>query len=450
LSTRKLTVPAEANSPKPKLLPLTDILLDAWSMTSIRDKLPGRPVVDPWLRGIQENETQQTTVAWRVELDRLGDKQKKDALIQAMEDYPLKPREVLRERTDVIVKALAMLPDELKTKSALIIGVEFELRTLGELAARNRDGLIRELSEKTLVLPASIGGIKDGLFTGNWEIDGSRPMEADVADIEDDLPQRRRRVWCVKEGHGVDLDAPPQVVGSPDEFKSIAKDLAMRYIDSTVLAVNGDGEPTEWFAYFAAELEGNRNWNRVKQSLSKHVGDVVRQAGLSSRGLSMDAVSSEAIEIAAKYHDTGKGRDLWQAYARRGPDDPPLGKSDRYLDWRVLCFDKNDSDAVFRHEFGSLVDGTSNPEITGHTHRELILHLIASHHGHARPHFGNSIDPGPTGDADPDAIAAAVPVRFANLQRRYGRWGLAWLEAIFRCADQRASAEAGNLEEGTE
>ena len=37
-------------------------------------------------------------------------------------------------------------------------------------------------------------------------------------------------------------------------------------------------------------------------------------------------------------------------------------------------------------------------------------------------------------------IAAAVAQRFARLQRRYGRWGLAYLESLLRAADYAASA----------
>jgi CRISPR-associated endonuclease/helicase Cas3 len=69
-----------------------------------------------------------------------------------------------------------------------------------------------------------------------------------------------------------------------------------------------------------------------------------------------------------------------------------------------------------------------------------VLHLIAAHHGRARPHFSaeEAFDP-----EHPDSVvraaASEAPARFARLQRRYGRWGLAYLESLVRVADVVAS-----------
>ncbi len=71
------------------------------------------------------------------------------------------------------------------------------------------------------------------------------------------------------------------------------------------------------------------------------------------------------------------------------------------------------------------------------------MHLIAAHHGRARPHFpdGEDFDDNHRDDKAL-AVAAEVPRRFARLQRRYGRWGLAYLESLVRAADIMASRKA--------
>jgi len=87
-----------AFAPPPTVLPVTDILFDAWTMTTIRERLPGRPPVEPYLHGLAEWQPPETHVAWREEVGHLTDEMleqypPKDLL----EEYALKPHELLRE-----------------------------------------------------------------------------------------------------------------------------------------------------------------------------------------------------------------------------------------------------------------------------------------------------------------------------------------------------------------
>ncbi|MFN9138225.1 MAG: type I-U CRISPR-associated helicase/endonuclease Cas3, partial [Planctomyces sp.] len=78
-----------------------------------------------------------------------------------------------------------------------------------------------------------------------------------------------------------------------------------------------------------------------------------------------------------------------------------------------------------------------------------VLHLMAAHHGRARPHFPveEVFDPNSSVAGD-TAVAASVPQRFGRLQRQFGRWGLAYLESLLRAADWSASANpSAELEE---
>jgi CRISPR-associated endonuclease/helicase Cas3 len=78
-----------------------------------------------------------------------------------------------------------------------------------------------------------------------------------------------------------------------------------------------------------------------------------------------------------------------------------------------------------------------------------VLHLIAAHHGRGRPHF-------PPDEAfDPERAAShaarlvvEVPRRYARLQRKYGRWGVAWLESLLRTADAAASDRPSEVRHG--
>ena len=99
---------------------------------------------------------------------------------------------------------------------------------------------------------------------------------------------------------------------------------------------------------------------------------------------------------------------------------------------------------------GSLADAERHPDLTGsdlaEEERDLVLHLIASHHGFARPEI-TALDP----DGPPSAnaaLAADAALRFARLQRRLGPWGLAGWEALLRAADQRASRLLDNRLDG--
>ncbi len=97
----------------------------------------------------------------------------------------------------------------------------------------------------------------------------------------------------------------------------------------------------------------------------------------------------------------------------------------------------------YRHEFGSLIDMAKTEEFRAlpPEMQDLVLHVVAAHHGRARPHFTGEEAFDLENAAEGAAIAPEVPRRYARLQRRYGRWGLAYLESLVRAADAQASQE---------
>jgi len=141
----------------------------------------------------------------------------------------------------------------------------------------------------------------------------------------------------------------------------------------------------------------------------------------------------EALAIAARLHDEGKRAERWQR-AFRAPSDDVYAKTKGPPHLKLLD--------GYRHEFGSLPLAKKDQEFRKLSKdlQDLVLHLIAAHHGFARP----LIDTRGCEDAPPSALkgrAREVAVRFARMQRRWGPWGLAWWEALLRAADQQASRE---------
>src|SRR5690606_12418338 len=87
---------------------------------------------------------------------------------------------------------------------------------------------------------------------------------------------------------------------------------------------------------------------------------------------------------------------------------------------------------------------------------DLVLHLVAAHHGWARPlaPFLDSADLDDNVEFEMegmtlrgttahglDCIASGLTDRFWRLARRYGHYELAYYEAILRLADHRHSAD---------
>jgi CRISPR-associated endonuclease/helicase Cas3 len=143
---------------------------------------------------------------------------------------------------------------------------------------------------------------------------------------------------------------------------------------------------------------------------------------------------ARAVVLAAKWHDLGKRRSLWQR---------SIGNRDRNV-WLAKSGDRDQPTEItgYRHEFGSLIEVWNEPEFLELTPalKDLVLHLIAAHHGRARPHFSadEAFDPNCSEELA-DEIGREIPGRYARLQQRYGRWGLAYLESLVRAADALAS-----------
>jgi CRISPR-associated endonuclease/helicase Cas3 len=171
----------------------------------------------------------------------------------------------------------------------------------------------------------------------------------------------------------------------------------------------------------------------------------------------------EPLKTAAYWHDVGKLDERFQLMLRQGDElaavtAEPIAKSAAMPDSparRRAIRAASNLPENFRHEMLSLQLAErhlSNGNNSGLD--DLLLHTIASHHGYGRPFAPISIDSAPQpirakhGGVNidvraekratwpaPHAVASGVSERFWRLTRRYGWWGLAYLEAIVRLAD---------------
>lgn len=183
-----------------------------------------------------------------------------------------------------------------------------------------------------------------------------------------------------------------------------------------------------------------------------HTQDVVCRASEIVEALNLPDELKSAVILAAELHDLGKQREIWQRSignpnpadwrAKPGkPVDGPRWKSRRLGD--------------YRHELGSLLDlldgvGEHAARLQGldEEMRDVVLHLIAAHHGYARPHFPlSAYDHERYNTQQNEQVAHEAKQRYARMQRRYGRWGLAYLESLLRAADWAASAQPSGSEE---
>jgi CRISPR-associated endonuclease/helicase Cas3 len=167
-----------------------------------------------------------------------------------------------------------------------------------------------------------------------------------------------------------------------------------------------------------------------------HTDDVVKNT-VAIGGKLLVQELQEAFRIAAVCHDLGKRRKLFQTVLGN-PNYPAV-------EWAKSAGKKAGRiEERYRHEFGSLLDIQSKDDFRNLADdlKDLVLHLIAAHHGRGRPHFptDEAFDPAPPNGIRSDDITREVPRRFARLQRKYGRWGLAYLESLLRAADYAASA----------
>jgi CRISPR-associated endonuclease/helicase Cas3 len=432
-----------ATTPVPLHPPLTLAVVESWAMTSL-DEHTGRPEVAPWLRGWpDEPDEPQTVVAWRRYLPvtptggllapPLLEEFVETAgahLVEQLEAETWRVADWLRARARSLQAAKQSAGDRLLRPLGRgdVIAVVLDARDGVSLVLRPEDtsdkrtwpALERSLQGATLIVDCRLGGLVNGLLAS----DSDEPV-ADVSERDDD-------------GDGGARVVPFRVTRITDELPQRA---ASGWRAEAALPILATDEGTrEWLLVESLMEAGARAqdaWSSTSriQYLDEHQAWVEAESRRCAEGLGLPQQYTAMLSTAARLHDEGKRAPAWQR-AFRAPANgvPPCAKTPFRPD--LVGLDG------YRHELGSLPYAEADQECAalGAAERELCLHLIAAHHGGARPVLRTS------GAQEPPSRllrrAQDVALRFVSLQQRWGPWGLAWWESILRASDQAASRRA--------
>jgi CRISPR-associated endonuclease/helicase Cas3 len=206
-------------------------------------------------------------------------------------------------------------------------------------------------------------------------------------------------------------------------------------------------------------------------SLDEHLEAVGDLAASYARNLGLADALHDALRWAGRLHDVGKADRRFQLWLHGGDEidlaatgrmlaKSPLPQQDRVA--RRVARERSGYPRGLRHEMASTAMVAGSPEAKARLpEADLVLHLIASHHGWGRPFAPAVEDRAPipvklspneegwpelacSSDETLASVDSGVAERFWALTQRFGWHGLAYLEAILRLADHRVSEAEAN------
>lgn len=372
---------AALTKPRSAIPTLEPAVLDVLSMTSLRHDID----ISEYLRGKAAN-THYVEIAWRMEVPLLAKVSDFD-FAQYMKHMRVLSFEKLDEtEKQALVVIEAILRGKDNEDSEVIVVEADATRRVCRLSELGK----RSLRDCLLLLPPNVGGLTGGMFSAR-NVDNA---QLDIATLAHRHHEARQRIMCA-------ADNVPSL-------EKTHKEVFNRVVDGSVLIVR--------------KVKDTQRGERVL--LIDHCQEVTATSKDFASRCCVGAEFVAALEQSGPLHDMGKANPIWQIAATGKMCDPPLAKiSGRFRSPLGLN--------GFRHEFESLAmaDGAN----------DLTKHLVASHHSGARPTWCGSRDLAPV-QRDEDSVVDQAN-RFAKLQREYGWWGLAYIEAIFKAADAYTSGE---------
>lgn len=473
--------PAAANAPRDHAPLLLKTHLDAWVQTN------PQPLVQPdivhFLHGSQAVPTPDVFIAWRWDRSaatlRLVPPRHAELLavpIQAAKAWLLGDSEV----------EIADVPhaDGGNGGPALSTATDVWVRWAGHDGGTEAVD-VADIAPGDIIV---VDPTKSGLIAGTWDPGSSSPVEdlGDAAQIA-----YGRRATLRLDARLPYVEAPPtpsdegEMAAPADErVLDWLQEVSVRsglpgWLDETVerlrhnfvVDVDGAGDyyvltqrnpRTESPVVDVSVMDGADETGSMIGSgvaLRSHMDGVGSRAGRIARRLGLPAGVLADLKLAGRLHDLGKVDTRFQAQLVGGDAielamrDEPLAKSLPDVRWHPGTYPRG-----MRHEMASVALAESNVDVLRlAADRDLVLHLVGTHHGFGRPLPAIVEDDEPqtlaytfdgheleaSSDLAPGPQAMDMADRFWRLTERYGYHGLAWLEAILRLADhQQSAAEA--------
>lgn len=456
----------EPDDVPPRTAELLPELLWEWAKTSAPP--PDAAPIEPFVDGFDDAGFQ-ASVAWRVYLPDI-------AAAEDAEDVQLFPR--LRA-SEVVELPLSELRDTLsgrgvETVHRLVDGAVLQIVAVeairpGDqvvLPARvgcydaygwnpQHRGEVPDLSpfeSGVLVLDRSLLGhllesLDEDLVTALKAV-VNPPDDVDPSELDSAVQVLLSRLRLGRPAHAVSRDAWLALV---EPLRSLVDEPGLPPY------LRGAATPRQLQAAVAADAFDELSFTARSVRLDDHQDAVARAAGRVLVAIGAEPALQEVVELAGKLHDVGKVDPRFQRWL-----DPegvsvgvPIAKSSSPRERRTAVRIASGWPRGGRHELLSarLVERWLEKAGPMTADDELVVHLVASHHGHGRPSIDVAHDDTPTRvTADVNGQRVGVtgdlaahdwsqPARFRALCEHYGYWGLALLEAAVRQADHAASSQ---------